>query len=113
MQKIIVFSVLFASVLVTGFGQQPISQPRVSHPYIADPSAHVFKGKLYIYPSHDIKSNKTEDNEGGHFDMKDYHIFSMDDIGSNVTDHGIAKNIPWANRHLCIPDAGKSVLAQS
>ncbi len=108
MRKVIVFSVLFVSVLVTGYGQQPISPPLVSHLYTADPSAHVFNGKLYIYPSHDIESNKTEDDEGGHFDMKDYHVFSMDDIGSNVTDHGIAidiNNIPWASRQLWAPDA--------
>ena len=24
--------------------------------YTADPSAHVFNGKIYIYPSHDIES---------------------------------------------------------
>jgi hypothetical protein len=27
-----------------------ISQPLVTHIYTADPSAHVFEGKLYIYP---------------------------------------------------------------
>ena len=33
-----------------------ISQPLVTHIYTADPSAHVFDGKLYIYPSHDIEA---------------------------------------------------------
>jgi hypothetical protein len=86
----------------------PISQPLVSHIYTADPSAHVFDDKLYIYPSHDIESNVPEDDEGAHFDMKDYHVLSMDSIGGNVTDHGIAldiKNIPWAGRQLWAPDA--------
>ena len=27
-----------------------ISQPLVTHIYTADPSAHVFDGKIYIYP---------------------------------------------------------------
>ena len=31
-----------------------ISQPLVEHIYTADPSAHVFDGRIYIYPSHDI-----------------------------------------------------------
>ena len=31
-----------------------ISQPLVSNIYTADPSAHVFNDKIYIYPSHDI-----------------------------------------------------------
>src|SRR5688500_6021382 len=30
-----------------------ISQPLVTHIYTADPSAHVFNGRIYIYPSHD------------------------------------------------------------
>ena len=32
-----------------------ISQPLVTHIYTADPSAHVFEGKLYVYCSHDIE----------------------------------------------------------
>lgn len=86
----------------------PISEPLVSHIYTADPSAHIFDGKLYIYPSHDIESNVAQDDEGGHFDMKDYHVLSMDSIGANVTDHGVAidiKDIPWAGRQLWAPDA--------
>ncbi|MBN1924314.1 MAG: glycoside hydrolase family 43 protein [Prolixibacteraceae bacterium] len=72
--------------------------------YTADPAVHVFNGKLYIYPSHDIDSGIPENDNGDHFDMRDYHIFSMDDVESGeVTDHGIAldiKNIPWAGRQL-------------
>ena len=86
----------------------PISAPLVSNIYTADPSAHIFDGKLYIYPSHDIESNVPQDDEGGHFDMKDYHVLSMDSVGANVTDHGVAidiKDIPWAGRQLWAPDA--------
>ncbi|MBU1821164.1 MAG: glycoside hydrolase family 43 protein [Bacteroidetes bacterium] len=86
----------------------PISQPLVSHIFTADPSAHVFNGKIYIYPSHDIESNTAQDDDGGHFDMKDYHVLSMDKIGGKVTDHGVAldiRDIPWAGRQLWAPDA--------
>lgn len=86
----------------------PISPPLVTDIYTADPSAHLFDGKIYIYPSHDIESNVPQDDEGGHFDMKDYHVLSMDSIGGAVTDHGIAldiKDIPWAGRQLWAPDA--------
>jgi beta-xylosidase len=89
-------------------GRKPVSQPLVSHIYTADPSAHVFNGRLYIYPSHDIESGTKEDDEGGHFDMKDYHVLSMDKVGGKVTDHGVAldiKDIPWAGRQLWAPDA--------
>ena len=27
-----------------------LTQPLVSHIYTADPSAHVFKGRIYVYP---------------------------------------------------------------
>ena len=29
-------------------------KPLVKNIYTADPSAHVFDGKIYIYPSHDV-----------------------------------------------------------
>jgi sugar phosphate isomerase/epimerase len=86
----------------------PISQPLVSHIYTADPSAHVFNDRIYIYPSHDIDAGTKEDDEGGHFDMKDYHILSMDKVGGKVTDHGVAldiKDVPWAGRQMWAPDA--------
>ena len=82
---------------------KPISEPLVTAIYTADPSAHVFNNKIYIYPSHDIESNTAEDDEGGHFDMKDYHILSMDSIGGAVTDNGVAldiKDVPWAGRQI-------------
>jgi hypothetical protein len=85
-----------------------LSQPLVSDIYTADPSAHVFGGKIYVYPSHDIESGTPEDDLGSHFDMKDYHILSMDSIGGKVTDNGVAldiKDIPWAGRQLWAPDA--------
>ncbi len=87
---------------------QPISQPLVTHRYTADPSAHVFNGRLYIYPSHDIESGIPQDDLGSHFDMRDYHVFSMDEIGGEVTDHGVAldiNDVSWAGRQMWAPDA--------
>jgi len=75
----------------------------VENLYTADPAAHVFNGKIYIYPSHDVESGIPENDLGDHFDMRDYHIFSLDDINGEVTDHGVAlavKDIPWAGRQL-------------
>src|SRR5215218_2865162 len=85
-----------------------LSKPLVSHIYTADPSAHVFNGRIYIYPSHDTATGTPEDDLGSHFDMRDYHILSMDSVGGKVTDHGLAldiRNIPWAGRQLWAPDA--------
>jgi hypothetical protein len=75
----------------------------VPHLYTADPSVHVFNGKLYIYPSHDIDAGIPENDNGDHFAMRDYHVFSMEDIEGDVTDHGVAldiQDIPWAGRQL-------------
>lgn len=71
---------------------------------MADPSAHVFEGKIYIYPSHDWESGIPENDNGDHFNMKDYHVFSMEDIENGaITDHDVVlstETIPWAGRQL-------------
>ncbi len=71
--------------------------------YMADAAVHVFDGKLFIYPSHDRESGIPENDNGDHFDMNDYHVFSMDDAHGEVTDHGVVlrvADIPWAGRQL-------------
>jgi len=71
--------------------------------YMADPAVHIFENKLYIYPSHDRESGIPENDNGDHFDMNDYHVFSMDDIEGEVTDHGVVlkvADIAWAGRQL-------------
>ncbi|WP_207424627.1 glycoside hydrolase family 43 protein [Desertivirga brevis] len=83
------------------------SKPLVADLYTADPSAHVFDGKIFIYPSHDIESNAGKNNSGDGFDMKDYHVFSMTSVGGQIKDHGVAldiKSIPWAGKQLWAPD---------
>lgn len=87
-----------------------ISEPLVNHMYTADPSAHVFDSTLYIYPSHDVESGIPQDDMGSHFDMRDYHVFSMDSVGGEVTDHGEAlhvDDVPWASRQMWAPDAAR------
>lgn len=72
--------------------------------YMADPAAHVFNGKLYIYPSHDWESGIPENDNGDHFNMKDYHCLSINDIENDLaTDEGVilsVEDIPWAGRQL-------------
>lgn len=85
-----------------------ISQPLVSHIYTADPSAHVFEGQLYIYPSHDIDSGAPFDDEGGHFGMQDYHVLRMETPEGEATDCGVAlhvRDVPWASQQMWAPDA--------
>ena len=55
-------------------------KPLVTHIFTADPSAHVFDGKIYIYPSHDIPHEGEDNDSGDEYRMEDYHILSMDDL---------------------------------
>lgn len=92
----------------TATSRKFLTKPLIKEIYTADPSAHVFNGKIYIYPSHDIEAGIPQNDNGDHFAMRDYHILSMDSIGGKVTDHGVAldiKDIPWAGRQLWAPDA--------
>ncbi|MCD7710082.1 MAG: glycoside hydrolase family 43 protein [Porphyromonadaceae bacterium] len=72
--------------------------------YMADPSAHVFEGKLYIYPSHDWESGVTNPDDGDYYNMRDYHVLSTENPESGkVTDHGVVlslEEVPWAGRQL-------------
>ncbi|WP_108423615.1 glycoside hydrolase family 43 protein [Flagellimonas amoyensis] len=99
------------SIVVDTTGKTPdVVYTLSSELYTADPSAHVFEGKLYVYPSHDFESGIPEDDLGSHFNMEDYHVFSMDSVGGEVTDHGLALHIddvPWAGRQMWAPDAAE------
>lgn len=86
--------------------------------YMADPSANVFNGRLYIYPSHDWEAGAAFDDDGGHFQMKDYHVLSWDDVeNDDATDHGVildVKDVPWAEKQMwdndCVEKDGKYYL---
>ncbi|MGK9251099.1 glycoside hydrolase family 43 protein [Paenibacillus humicus] len=83
-------------------------EPIVTHIFTADPSAHVFEGKLYIYPSHDLDHEQVSNDNGDQYDMEDYHVLSMEDESSPCIDHGEAlhlRDIPWAKQQLWAPDA--------
>ncbi len=85
-----------------------ISQPVVTHIYTADPSAHVFEGRLYIYPSHDIEAGIPFNDLGDHFAMEDYHVLRLESPTSQAVDCGVAlhvKDVPWAERQMWAPDA--------
>jgi hypothetical protein len=87
-----------------------LREPLVRHIFTADPSAHVFEGQIYVYPSHDIESGVPENEQGDHFDMVDYHVLSLRDFDSPVVDHGPVlhvRDVPWAERQMWAPDAAE------
>ena len=71
--------------------------PIIRDQFTADPTARVFEGKVYLYPSHDIISPVEPERKW--FSMADYHVFSSEDL-VNWTDHGTIlsqENVPWGN----------------
>lgn len=65
----------------------------------ADPSARVFNGKLYVYPTHDLPDMK-------HWDEVDWHVFSTSDM-VKWKDHGVIfslKDVSWADKDAWAPD---------
>jgi beta-xylosidase len=84
------------------------NEPLVTNIYTADPSAHVFEGKIYIYPSHDLDETIVSNDNGDQYGMTDYHILSIDDFDSPCVDNGEAlhiKDVPWASKQMWAPDA--------
>lgn len=85
-----------------------IARPLLADDYLADPSARVFEGRVYVYASHDVDSGMALEDSGEHFKMVDYRVLSMDRPGGEVTDHGSVvhvDDVPWARRQMWAPDA--------
>ncbi len=75
--------------------------------FTADPSAHVFNDKIYIYPSHDIPHDGEDNDNGDEYQMRDYHVLSMDSLESECVDNGLALSegdVPWVSSQMWAPD---------
>ena len=91
--------------------KRAVSQPLVSDKFTADPSAHVFEGKIYIYPSHDIDAGIPFNDNGDHFGMRDYHAYTMQspedkkavDLGKILD----IDDVSWAKRQMWAPDIAR------
>lgn len=83
-------------------------KPLVTNIFTADPSAHVFNDKLYIYPSHDIPHDGEDNDNGDEYQMRDYHVLSMDSLDAECVDNGMAlseDDVPWVSEQMWAPDA--------
>jgi len=72
--------------------------PIITDQFTADPSARVFNGKVYVYPSHDIPCTE-ERGRVGWFCMEDYHVFSSSNL-TDWIDHGVIvsqNQIKWVD----------------
>jgi len=82
-------------------------QELVTHIFTADPSAHVFNDKIYVYPSHDLPHDGEDNDNGDEYQMEDYHVLSLDDIDADAVDNGEALNmrqVPWVSNQMWAPD---------
>ena len=87
---------LIISLISTVVAQNPIIRDQFS----ADPTARVFNGKVYLYPSHDIPTPPGKKLRGNWFCMEDYHVFSSENM-TDWTDHGVIvtqTKVPWLTR---------------
>lgn len=72
--------------------------PLITNQFTADPSAKVFNGKVYVYPSHDIPAPESVTRKDW-FCMEDYHVFSSSNL-TDWTDHGVIvtqEKVEWVN----------------
>lgn len=92
------------SLLALAMGGLFISRALATNPIImdqftADPTARVFDGRIYLYPSHDIPAPPGSGVRTNWFCMEDYHVFSSENL-TDWTDHGVIcnqTNVPWLN----------------
>lgn len=86
------------SGLVLGAHYSMAQNPLIMTQFTADPSARVFNGKVYLYPSHDILATPGH-GRAGWFCMQEYHVFSSPNL-TDWTDHGVIvsqNKVPWAD----------------
>jgi arabinoxylan arabinofuranohydrolase len=75
------------------------TNPLIMDQFTADPTARVFEGKVYIYPSHDIKAPPQYKGRPNWFVMEDYHVFSSENL-TDWKDHGVIvrqTEVEWAD----------------
>ena len=95
MKRLLLASLL--SLPLMGVMGTKAQNPVIRNLYSADPTARVFNGRLYLYPSHDIISPVEPERKW--FCMADYHVFSSDNL-TDWTDHGVIlsqEQVPWGN----------------
>ena len=93
--------ILMKSILTSALLAIPVhAQQPILPDFHADPSARVFDGKVYIYPSRDPAGAR--DWKG----MVEWPVFSSPDM-KTWTDHGVIfslKDIAWADAEAWAPD---------
>jgi len=79
--------IIYLSLIFSVFNNAAAQNPFITNQFTADPTARVFNGRVYVYPSHDILARQGHGRVGW-FCMEDYHVFSSSNL-TNWTDHGV------------------------
>jgi hypothetical protein len=90
---------LFFCFVVLGVNVLLAQNPIIRDQFSADPTARVFDGTVYLFPSHDIPTPLQSPGRKDWFCMEDYHVFSSTNL-TDWTDHGVIVSqtkVPWAN----------------
>jgi len=93
------YKLIIAVLAVFGINSLSAQNPIIRNQFTADPSARVFNGKVYIFPSHDIPTPPNKNLREKWFCMEDYHVFSSENL-TDWTDHGaiVSQNkVPWVD----------------
>ena len=94
-KKILALVFICAVLVMNVRAQNPVIRDQFS----ADPTARVFDGKVYLFPSHDIPAPPDKNLRENWFCMADYHVFSSENL-SDWTDHGVIvsqEKVPWVD----------------
>ena len=95
-----IYKILILSLYVLAASNLSAQNPIVRNQFSADPTARVFNGKVYVFPSHDIPTPTDQKQlRKDWFCMADYHVFSSENL-TDWTDHGvivIQNKVPWVD----------------
>ena len=89
----------FLAALLLGAWGAAAQNPVIRDQFTADPTARVFDGRVYLYPSHDIPA--PEGQRADWFCMEDYHVFSSENL-TEWRDHGVVvtqRGVPWVQEN--------------
>ena len=92
------YSLILGAMTLLGTSLGLAQNPLILDQFTADPTARVFEGKIYVYPSHDILASPGKGRPGW-FCMEDYHVFSSGDL-TNWKDHGVIlsqNDVDWVD----------------
>jgi beta-xylosidase len=97
--------VLLLALVLAGCGATPAPVPEnpIIHNFVADPSAHVFDGRVYLFLTNDSA------NSGTYWDSRDWRLYSSADL-VRWEDHGVplaVDDLPWAEGLAWAPGAAE------